>query len=72
VPYELGRIGAICAAGAALVAVSGLVPAHGAGGIALRAAIVLSFPPLAVAVGGIRRSEALRLVHGGLPRRLRA
>ncbi len=71
VPYDFGRIGAICAAGAALVAVSGLVPAHGSAGIGLRALIVLAFPLAVLASGGIRRSEARRLLHGGLPRGLR-
>jgi O-antigen/teichoic acid export membrane protein len=71
VPYELGRIGAICLAGGALVALSSLVPAHGGAGIALRTLIVLAFPPAVLAVGGIRRSEAARLLRGGLPRGLR-
>ncbi len=71
VPYELGRIGAICLAGAALVALSGPVPAHGAGGVGLRALIVLAFPLAAVTLGGVRRSEAARLLRGSLPRRLR-
>lgn len=63
VPYELRRIGAICIAGGALVAVSDLVAVSGTTGIGLRTAIILAFPLAVIAVGGVRRSEATRLLR---------
>jgi O-antigen/teichoic acid export membrane protein len=71
VGFEWGRLAHLALVlGGAAAAGELLLPAHGAGGLVSRAAVVLAIPPLLLATGFLRPAE--RSALRGLPQRLRA